>query len=726
MNRAGDASVRDPRQIYVTLRKDLHVSVQSFQGKPCYILEDPQEIKFYRLGIEEGSFVSMLDGKTPLDDILRHSAVSLGKNAFSEQEAMQIVHWLLEAKLAHPSGTISLEQKKDDASSSRRHNFNPLAIRIPLTHPDRFFTEALPRCAWLFGLAACGLWTCACLAAVWRLIAYWSPFINEVQNIVAPRNWPSLMIAWVFLKFLHECAHGLVCKKYGGIISEAGIMILWGMPAPYVDVTSSWAFRSKRQRIYTALAGIYIELFIAALAMLFWSQASSGWLHYWCGHIVVIAGISSLLFNGNPLMRFDAYYVLMDLLEIPNLYSFGQQFWSSVRGKLLVGTPVVLPGLTQGQRQLIACYGLLAGIWRLVVYLSLMLLGLAFFPFDESLSMWCALAIFVGVALWRFGKDYRSPSPTEKPSLVRYFTVSSVGFLILGVILFCFSTPFRITAPAIVEYKPLIVIRNYTSGFVRTIEVSSGQSVEEGQIIAVLANDELDYELQSLDREIAISRLNLAAYQHKEDIATLQAEQQNLAALEKQHNEKQEQYARLEVRAPVKGIIVSRHPESLLGKYLSEGSEVVSLGDENSKELRVSVEQDDADAVFTQVGKVVWIRVGGMVFQSVLSRIEPHATLEPLHPAMAATKGGPLPVKYKAKDPVEKKEESGREPYELLTPQFTGEVTLLLEQSNLLASGQRGQISFSPEDQSMGEFLFSRFQRWCRDKIRRVRTAWNL
>ena len=179
------------------------------------------------------------------------------------------------------------------------------------------------------------------------------------------------MIAWVFLKVLHEAAHGLVCKKYGGIVSEMGIMILWGMPVPYVDVTSSWAFRSKRQRIYTALAGMYVELFVAALAGLFWCHTGPGWIHYWCVHLVVIAGISSLLFNGNPLMRFDGYYVLMDLLEIPNLYGFGQQFWQSVRGKILAGDAVVFPGDTPWQRQIIACYGLLAAIWRCIVYLSL-------------------------------------------------------------------------------------------------------------------------------------------------------------------------------------------------------------------------------------------------------------------------------------------------------------------------------------------------------------------
>ncbi|HEY4760669.1 MAG TPA: biotin/lipoyl-binding protein, partial [Thermoguttaceae bacterium] len=448
--------------------------------------------------------------------------------------------------------------------------------------------------------------------------------------------------------------------------------------------------------------------------------------HYWCVHLVVIAGISSVLFNGNPLMRFDGYYVLMDLLEIPNLYGFGQQYWRSVRGKILSGVPIVWPGGTWQQRQIIACYGLLAAIWRCMVYLSLTLLGLALFPFDESLLIWCALALFAAVALWRFGRNYRRPSPREKPSFVRYILVSGAFCLLLGLFLLGVSTPFRLTAPAIVEYKQLQVIRNYSPGFVRKIEVSSGEAVKPGQVIAVLANDELDFELADLQREIEISRLTLRALQHKEDIAALKGEQQKLEALEKRRNEKLEQVSRLVVRAPAPGIILTPHPESLLGKYLSEGSEVVSLGDEYRKEIRVSVEQDDADAFFAQVGKPVWIRMGGMVLLSALSRIEPRASLEPLHPALAATKGGPLPVRHKTKESADNKDGSNQESYELLTPQFTGEVTLSLEQSDLLAVGQRVQVSFSPQGQSVGDFLFTRFQRWCRDKVRRMRNAWDL
>jgi putative peptide zinc metalloprotease protein len=725
MNRTGDPTARDPRQLYIRLRKDLHFTLQSYHGKPCYILEDPQEIQFYRLGITEGSFVSMLDGKTPLDSVLRRSANTLGKDAFSEQEAMQIVHWLLETKLAYPSGMLSLEQAKVE-SGPARNNFNPLAIRIPLVHPDGFFTAALQWCSWLFEPATCGIWICACLAAAFQLTSGWSSFTKELLTVVVPHNWLAILITWVLLKTLHEAAHGLVCRKYGGIVSEMGIMILWGMPVPYVDVTSSWAFRAKRQRMYTALAGLYVELFVAALAVLFWSCTGPGWIHYWCVYIVVVAVVSSLLFNGNPLMRFDGYYVLMDFLEIPNLYGFGQQFWRSVRGKILSGGQLVLPGDSPRQRKIIACYGLVAAIWRCIVYLSLSILTLSLLPFDESQMIWSVIALLTAITLWQFTKRYRNPAPLERASPTRGVLVAASISAGLCFCLFCLSTPFRITAPAIVEYKPLLVVRNYSPGFVTTIAVESGHTVEAGQIIAVLANDELECEKNDLQREIDSSHLTIRTLQHKDEIAALKAEQQKLEALEKRRDEKIEQISRLTVRAPARGTIVSRRPESLVGRYLSEGSEVVLLGDEGEKEIRLSVDQDDVDAFYCQFGKPVTVRAGKQLITNTLSHIAPRASLEPLHPAIAATRGGPLPVRSKSKESQDKKDESKEESFELLSPQFTAEVKLSPQQSVELAAGQRAQVSFTPQGQSIGDFLFNRFQRWCRDKIRRVRNASNL
>ncbi len=723
-NKVGDITARDPRQLFVTLRKDLHVAIQYYQGKPCYVLEDPQTVQFFRVGIPEGTFISMLDGKTSLDEALGRSAIDLGKDAFSEAEAVQIIYWLLESNLAYPSGTISAQSQNEDVTAPNRRGFNPLAIRIPLARPDRLFNSAAPWCDWMFEPTAIGVWCCAVAVAIGELLISWSHFTKDLQNVVAPRNWLSLFVIWILLKAAHEFAHGAVCKKFGGVVTETGAMILWGMPVPYVDVTSAWGFRSKKQRIFAAIAGVYVETFIAAFAALVWSNVEKGWLPYFCVHIVFIAGISSVMFNLNPLMRFDGYYALMDWLEIPNLYGAGQQFWTAVKTRVLYGRSVPLPGDSPRQRHLIACYGLLSGLWRVVVYLTLIILAFAALPINESQIIWAILASVVAYSVWKLRKKKNSPSPFDASARSRAIIIRCAGLGLIAVALFCLASPFRLSTPGIVEYEPFQAIRNASPGFVESVRVRWGETVEAGQVIAVLVNKDLEYELADANCEVEMSKLALRAAQKKNDLGAAKAEQEKLASLENKLAEKRDRIARLTVTAPSAGVVVSRQLESLEGKYLAVGSELVLLGDESRKEVRAAVDQDDADDFLDQVGRPVWIRAGNRVFSSSLTQLEPRASVDPIHPALSAAKGGPLPVRRKPLKSSDKSEDSDKTEFELISPQFAGQIVLSVEQSEQVNAGQRVQVSFAPKGESLGDYLFDKVQRWCRDKVRRVRSYW--
>ena len=124
---------------------------------------------------------------------------------------------------------------------------------------------------------------------------------------------------WVVLKLIHELAHSLVCKKYGGRVASCGILVLLMIPMPYVDVTSSWRFENKWKRILTSAAGMLSEVFVAAIACYVWANSQPGPIQYHAGNVIITASLHTLLFNINPLMRFDGYYMLADWLEIPNL-----------------------------------------------------------------------------------------------------------------------------------------------------------------------------------------------------------------------------------------------------------------------------------------------------------------------------------------------------------------------------------------------------------------------
>ena len=169
---------------------------------------------------------------------------------------------------------------------------------------------------------------------------------------------------------LHETAHGLACKRFGGTVGSAGFTLLFFMPLAYVDVTSSWRFRSKWQRIATAAAGIYAELFVASIATMVWAASSPGTLQTMALNIALTAGVSTLVFNANPLVRFDGYFILSDLLEMPNLYSCGQQWMADFLQWHVLGRETATPAWPRKKAWIIRVYAVAALAWRVLFFLT--------------------------------------------------------------------------------------------------------------------------------------------------------------------------------------------------------------------------------------------------------------------------------------------------------------------------------------------------------------------
>ncbi len=713
MDSSHRGGVRDSGQINVALRKDLVVSLQTYRGGTCYVIEDPVDSRFFRVGVPEGTFIAMLDGSTSLRDAICRSAASLGEDAFSEEDATAIVRWLMACELAYP---VDAPAPKRRTKSQR--GWNLLAVRIPLLNPDRVFDRLLPWIRWLFSRPMWILWAVLCGAACCTLWPSRAEFVRTLAVVIGPGKWLSLFLTWLALKVVHECSHAVVCKIYGGSLSDAGIMILWGAPVPYVDATSSWGFGSKWQKIHTAAAGLYSELLIAAVAALLWRQLNPGPLATLCVHVVMIAGINSVVFNANPLMRFDGYYVLMDLLETPNLAANGRHYWQSLVRKYLWGIPAAFPGRTPQEQNVFACYGLLAWLWQAVVVAGMIVILCAALPIDESWILGSALSMVVALAAYRYVRGLFSKHPRERPSALR---VPAVGAVLGASFLASTYVPWlgATTAPAVVEYAPLHVVRAYSPGFVKTIPVANMHVVRAGQILAVLENDTLVNELADAELALEEAQLNQRVYRNQQDNANERAESERVEALQKHVKEKREQVERLTVRAPVEGRVLTRRPELLLGKYLRPGSELVAIGDEHCKELQVSIAQDDVDDFLRRTGKPVAVRVGdGGRFSAELSRIEPRASLELAHPALATPAGGPLLVKPKDR----RSQDDGSAGYELLTPRLTGRITLTSQQSADLGAGQLGAVSVQASgEHSLIGHCFAWLTHWCRDRARQLR-----
>jgi putative peptide zinc metalloprotease protein len=323
VNPSDTHSVRDPTIATLKLRDDLVITPDISGGTRCYAIEDPLRSKFYLVGVPEFTFISLLDGRTSIAGALSAAAQQLGQQALVEQEALAICQWLLDSQLAQTDDSAMASRLCESAEKNAERrllgHINPLMIKIPLLNPDRLLAAIGPRLSWLLSPGFFFVWMAACLYAVYLVAVGWNHLAVSAAVILDRENWLRLAVVWVLLKLLHELAHALVCKKYGGTVPAAGVVFLFFAPLAFVDVTSSWRFRSKWHRMATAAAGMYVELFAAAIAVIYWSNSMPGLGHYLALNVAVMAGFSTLFFNGNPLVRFDGYYILSDLLEIQSL-----------------------------------------------------------------------------------------------------------------------------------------------------------------------------------------------------------------------------------------------------------------------------------------------------------------------------------------------------------------------------------------------------------------------
>jgi putative peptide zinc metalloprotease protein len=711
MKRKGDYRVRDLAEMSLTLRPDLAITPRHDGDEPGYLVEDKVNGKYYRIGVPEYTFIALLDGKTTVRDAIGISACVEPEHAVTEEQAATICRWLVENQLAHTSESASvsgLEASRSRAEqASGQTRWNPFFLRVSLFRPEGFLRKLLPWTSWLFSWPAAFAAILLAGVAANQILVNWSRLLVSSRGILSTERWLWIAIAWLVVKALHELAHGIVCKRHGGSVRDAGVVLILGAPAAYMDVTTSWRFRSKWAKMHTAAAGIYLELLIASGAAIVWSRVEAGVLSDLCFQVMMLASVGTVLFNANPLMRFDGYYILSDLLEVPNLYSESQQYLLHLLRKYALGVPSNVSWAWH-RKVVLAVYGVAALLWRLIVCGTIALAAATAFRGAGILLVIVALGLWMAPKLAAGAKYLVYGTAWEQPRRLRFLTVAGVSGGVLILTLVCVPWPCAYRAPAMVEYAPLAVVRAASDGFVREIHVTPGQQVEPGQVLVVLENQALQLEVSQLQIRVRQSTSEVRALRYEAKTADSQAVMEQLASLESRLREKEEQLNSLTLRAPIGGTVVSYDLNSLSGTYLKRGAEVLVIGLEDRKELKISIAQEDVETFNGHLQQPVWVRLHGAPgFATSLTKISPRARLELSSQGFAAPCGGPLPVRVLnslATDGASSID------YQLLSPRFDGDANLLPEQSRQLSAGQRGFVALRASNRSIAQHLVSRLR----------------
>ena len=391
---------------------------------------------------------------------------------------------------------------------------------------------------------------------------------------------------------------------------------------------------------------MYIELVIAAIAFLLWLNVTSLQSKFLLDNIVWMAGVSTLLFNLNVLMRFDGYYILADLVEIPNLYGESTRAVQNLFRRLIVGQASEPSRLHGWRRKFVLGYGLAALVWRIFICVSLTVAASVMFSGAGILLSLLGIYLWFAAPLRRLSKFWVLLWRSEPERAIRSAVFSMMGMVLLCIMLFVVPFPTAIKVPAVVEYTPATIVRSGVTGFVREIHVTEGQEVESGQTLMEIENDELVNRLEQLEIKKQQCEIEISLAVDEHDAARAYVNRQALSSLLEQIDNLKQQVQCMNVTAPRAGRIVVRDLDSLLGTFVEEGTQLMNVADEASKEIIALVGQQEIDEVRELVNTEVTVCTAGWNSSlGVLGRVEPRATDTLAWKALAATEGGPLPVR---------------------------------------------------------------------------------
>ncbi len=647
-------SLTSPSWYHVaTLRPRLSAQVRFhrhvYRGEVWYVIQNPTTGRVHRLTPSAHALVMAMDGERTSQEIWDAALAELGDDAPTQEETIWVMGLLYMADVLRcgvPPETAEMFQRAQERDEEeRRSKLNPISFRVPLLDPDEFLTRWEPWVAPCFSRGGVVLWCIVVAAAGLLALARAPELVAGARSLLEPQSLVALWFAYPIVKALHELGHAFGVKRWGGEVHEIGILFLVFMPVPYVDASASSVFVGKRRRMAVGAAGIAVELFLAAFALLVWLAVEPGWVRHVAYAVMLVGGVSTLLFNGNPLLRFDGYYVLADWLEIPNLSSKASQYLGAVSKRVLLGLrQVQLPDSTPGEAPWLLGYAVASFVYR-----TLVLFGIAIYLASDFFIVGVVLAVatlilrIVFPLLRQLSFVLTDPTVGERRGRA---LVGSLGLLtVVGTLLLALPVPLRTRADGVIWLPERSHVRAGADGFVEAVLVTPHTRVEVGQPLIQTRDPSIEARVLSLSARARELRLRFLALDRIDRVAADSAR----ARLEDAEAELQRARERADdvlMRSPTDGVFVVADGRDLLGRYVRQGEVVAYVVDLATATARVVVRQEDA-AVLRERTSAVWVRLDhdlGTVLRAEIAREVPAATDRLPTPALGTAGGGPFAV----------------------------------------------------------------------------------
>lgn len=637
------------------------IDAHLYGDETWYVLRDHATNRVHRFTPSAFALIGALDGTRTLDAIWNDLAARMGDAAPSQDDVVRLLANLHQQDLLAagipPESRELLERMRKQSRQQRGKLYkNPLSISIPLLNPDPALAAIAASLRWIDRRWLLALWAALVVPSAIVAGLHWHELTSNLgDQVLAAQNLVVLALVFPLAKIIHELGHGLAAKVQGGAVNESGVMLLALYPVPYVDVSSAQAFPSKWDRALVGAAGMMAELAFASLALFVWLNVEEGLLKAACFNILVIAGVSTVLVNANPLLRFDGYFILCDLMEQPNLGQRADRWWGRQAQRLLLGRNAARPEpTTRLEATIFTVYSPAAYVARLTLLASIALFVASEYLFvGLLLALW---SVFLGVIqpLGRVAKHLLThPSFAERRgrALLVIGGLTATAFAAVAIV----PLPHHALAEGVIWLPEDAQLRAGTDGFVAEVVAVQGAQVRRGDILVTMREPLLETRLDVQRRKLTEVEARLAAERFGDQVraALLRQELEDAQAEEARLAERVD---RMTVRAGADGVFVIPRAADLPGRYVREGQVLAHIlpGEATAKDasgitaagrqLRAVVGQDDIDLVRQRTRSVearLPDRAGETLAAQVLREV-PAADNRLPSPVLGANGGGRL------------------------------------------------------------------------------------
>ncbi len=543
------------------LRTQLEVFVHDYLGELWYIFHDRSGGKTYRLSEADFGIFSQFDGNHSIEDVWNRLAWSNAPNLPTQNELIETLSQM------YQSGLISVDTPPRSSQIARLQNKkkfdkvlsvfkSPVSQKVPLVNPKNFLRLAPVTLLAHVLFSRLGLIAFLGLLAtgIYFAIGNWVPFSrNLADRALAPDNLLILALVYPVVKLIHELAHALAIRRFSGDVFEAGVMFLVFVPMPYVNASEANRLRAHGSRALITAAGILAELALAALAMILWTYSDPGLWRAVLFNVVFICTVSTLFFNGNPLLRFDAYYILSDMTQTPNLGTranrlLGRWLRAALGSQLAPDSETAGPSA----RAWLAIYGVLAAGYKLFITLTIAALVIDIVPFvGQFLAIWVLYTGLLHPSAKSVTAFFKGSSGAFMPR--KFFLRAGAFVLGAGVLLAVVPLPSRTVVDGVVIHAESGSVHAPVAGFIDEIHARIGMAVDEGTLLFTLRPVALLTEREVIDAKIEGANIRLRGAQASGNAGFSTAVQREVEALVAVRADLDRRIESSEVRAATSG-----------------------------------------------------------------------------------------------------------------------------------------------------------------------------